>query len=108
MTVASRHTQACFAAWINCEELLVSISQAKTTLSRKVTKVIDECAYICMGTFHALKSQSQNAGRFALLCIGICEECAELCEEFSSEEFLACARICRTCSRSISQIMQGL
>ena len=104
MTVTSFHTQACFEAWINCENLLVNITQVKNSLSRKVTKVIDECALICMGTFHALKSSSENTSRFALLCIGICEECAEVCESLDKEEFLECARICRKCSESISPL----
>ena len=102
MTVASCHTQACFEAWMNCEDLLVNLHQAKTSLSKKITKVIDECALICMGTFHALKSSSKNSQRFALLCIGICEECAELCEELNSEEFQKCARVCRECSERMS------
>jgi hypothetical protein len=102
MTIATSHTKACFDAWINCEELLVNISQLKTSLSRKITKTIDECALICMGTFHALKSSSQNSGRLALLCIGICEECAELCETLHEEKFLECARICRACSQTMT------
>ena len=87
MTVTSCHTQACFEAWMNCEDLLVNLAQVKTSLSKKITKVIDECALICMGTFHALKSSSQNAQRFAVLCVGICEECAEICEELRDENF---------------------
>src|SRR5215208_2795758 len=102
MTVTSCHTQACFDAWINCENLLINMQQVKTSLSKKITKVIDECALICMGTFHALKSSSQNAGRLALLCIGICEECAEICEELSDENFKQCARVCRECSETMS------
>jgi hypothetical protein len=104
MTVASVHTQACFNAWINCEDLLVNLAKAGTRLSKKVTKVIDECAFICMGTFHALKTSSVNTGRFAVLCVGICEECAELCEELEEEKFIECARICRFCSKTMSSL----
>lgn len=104
MTVTSCHTQACFDAWINCENLLVNLVQVKNTFSKKVSKVIDECALICMGTFHALKSSSEDISRFALLCIGICEECAEICESLDKEEFQECARICRKCSESISPL----
>jgi hypothetical protein len=104
MTVASFHTQACFDAWMNCEDLLVRIAKAKNHLSKKIAKVIDECAFICMGTFHALKSQSVNVTRFALLCVGICEECAEVCEELSDEQFLQCAKVCRQCSERMSAL----
>jgi hypothetical protein len=102
MTIASYHTRACFDAWMNCENLLVNIHQVKNSFSKKITKVIDECALICMGTFHALKSSPKNIERFALLCIGICEECAEICEELNDEDFRECARVCRECSETMS------
>lgn len=104
MIVTSHHTKACFDAWINCEELLSNISQVHRCLSKKITKVVDECALICMSTFHALKSQSVNANRYAILCVGICEECAELCEELNDENFKHCALFCRRCSETMSAI----
>ena len=104
MMIASCHTQACFNAWIHCEDLLVNIAGLKSSLSKKFAKVVDECALICMGTFHAMKSKSQNVSRMAMLCVGICEECAELCESLEDENFRKCAATCRLCSESMSQI----
>jgi hypothetical protein len=104
MVTASYHTQVCFDAWINCENLLVNLAEVKTSISKKITKVIDECAMICMGTFHALKSKSTNANRLAILCVGICEECADLCENLKGENFRQCARICRQCSETMTQL----
>lgn len=104
MTVTSYHTQACFNAWINCENLLKNLAQVQRSISKKVAKVVDECALICMGTFHALKSRSANIHRFAILCVGICEECAELCEQLNEDEFAACAKICRECSQTMTAI----
>ena len=106
LTISSQHTQACFEAWINCENLLVKMANLKRDLSKKVSKVIDECAMICMGTFHALKSCSENSNRFALLCIGICEECAEVCEAQHENDFEACAIACRKCSNTISSLVR--
>ena len=102
--VTSYQTQACFDAWMNCENLLVSLAEAKNAFSQKITKIVDECALICMGTFHAIKSYSPNIKKLALLCVGICEECAEICEGQKESYFMECARICRTCSKSISEI----
>lgn len=104
MTVTSSHTQACFNAWIHCENLLTDLARVQKTLSKKITKVVDECALICMGTFHALKSKSDNIHRFAVLCVGICEECAELCEQLNEEEFKHCAKTCRECSETMTAI----
>lgn len=102
--ITSCHTNACFQAWMKCEDVLVNIAQAQKSLSRQITKVIDECALICMSTFHALKSKSVNANQYAVLCIGICEECAELCEGLNDERFKHCARVCRDCSETMSAI----
>src|SRR5215207_7442472 len=102
MPVKSCHSKACFEAWMNCEDLLVDLYDTKNTLSGKVTKVVDECALICMGTFHALKSHSRNIQRFAVLCVGICEECADVCATLHDETFQQCARVCRECSATMT------
>jgi len=104
MTITSYQTQACFDAWIKCENLLASMAEVKICFSRKVSRIVDECALICMGTFHAIKTYSPNISNFALLCVGICEECAEVCEEQHGENFEECARICRECSKTISKL----
>ena len=105
-TVTTTQTQACFDAWIKCETLLTSLCEVKPTFSKRVVKVVDECALICMGTFHAIKSYSPNIPNLALLCVGICEECAEVCEQQYGAAFEECANICRACSRSISSLVQ--
>ena len=104
MIITSSHTQACFNAWINCENLLKSVAQVQSSISKKITKVVDECALVCMGTFHALKSHSANINRFAVLCVGICEECAELCEQLNEDDFKTCAKVCRKCSETMTAI----
>ena len=108
MTVTSYHTKACFDAWMNCEDLLLSLAQAQRNLSKKISKVVDECALICMGTFHALRTESVNISRYVILCVGICEECAELCEELHEEKFKTCASICRQCSQTMTALIPAL
>ena len=102
ITIKTLHTKAVFDAWINCENLLADLQAIKQFLSRQVVKVVDECAYICLGTFHALKSGSVNSRNMALLCVGICEECAEVCESQKGFGFEQCARICRECANKLS------
>lgn len=102
MTTASHPTNLCFDAWIQCENLVTSIAEMQSSLSRKVTKIIDECAMICMTTFHALKSSSLHTNKMALLCVGICEECADLCENLPEDRFHECAAICRQCAEAMT------
>ena len=104
MLVTSSYTKACFNAWMNCEDLLANMAQLQTSLSKKAVKLVDECAMICMSTFHALKSKSVNTSKYAMLCIGVCEECAELCDELKGENFKQCALACRQCSETITSL----
>jgi hypothetical protein len=103
LTIKSNHTNACFDAWIKCENLLMDVQEIRNYISKKVVKVLDECAFICLGTFHALKSGSVNSKNMALLCVGICEECAEICEDHHGTAFKECARICRECANNLSE-----
>ena len=102
LTIKTQHTNACFDAWNNCENLLSDLQSIKKFLSRQVVKVVDECAWICMGTFHALKTGSVNSKNMALLCVGICEECAEVCETQYGNVFQQCAKVCRDCANKLS------
>jgi hypothetical protein len=99
-----KYEQACMEAWLNCENLLIALKKSETDLSIQVRQVIDECAQLCLGTFHALKRKMKNISHLALLCVGICEECAELCEKFSEDHFITCASACRKCSSSITEL----
>lgn len=102
LVIKPLHTDVCFNAWINCENLLADLQSIKKYLSKQVINVVDECAHICMGTFHALKTGSVNSRNMALLCVGICEECAEVCEGLNGTSFAQCAQVCRECANHLS------
>lgn len=102
LTIKPLHTNACLDAWLNCENLLAELQSIKKFLSNQVVKIVDECAYICLGTFHALKTGSVNSKNMALLCVGICEECADICELQRGVGFEQCAKVCRECANSLS------
>lgn len=104
LAIKTIHTNACFNAWVKCESLLMDVHAFKRFLSNKVVKVLDECAFICLGTFNALKTGSVNSPNMALLCVGICEECAELCELHYGDAFKECASICRECANRLSDL----
>lgn len=103
MTLESDYSQVCLDALINCEQLLTKTSNSKL-LSPKIEKLLNECAHICMGTFYAIKYSSVNAPQMAVLCIGICEECAEACENFKDCWFERCAEACRNCSNNMYEL----
>ncbi len=107
MTAASTPSQACIEAWLNCENLLITLSQREISSSLRTQQVLDECAQICLGTLHALKNKIQNTGQLAVLCVGICEECAEVCERYSGVLFKNCASACRQCSTTVSKLAQA-
>ncbi len=107
MNTTSYHLQACMEAWLHCENLLVSIFQKPVSFSIKTTTILDECARICFGTLENLNDQCKNINELALLCVGICEECAEVCERYKEEAFQSCALSCRNCVSLFAPIATG-
>jgi len=104
MKQKSYYTRVCIEAWINCENLLVSLQQKGISFSKRTLQVIDECAHVCLGTFQTLQEAPLNTNKAALLCFGICEECAEVCDKYDDTAFQNCANACRRCSTAIAQL----
>ncbi len=106
MKATTYHLETCAEAWISCEDLLISLNNKQTSFSKRTTKVLDECAKICLGTLHAIKNKFDNINNLALLCVGICEECAEICERYHESHFQTCAITCRQCSVAFSELVE--
>lgn len=104
MKHTSYYTRACIEAWLQCENLLVNLQQKGISFSKRTLQVIDECAHVCLGTFQTLQLSSLNSNKAALLCFGICEECAEVCDKYDDNVFKNCADACRQCSSAIAQL----
>ena len=100
----NHYGQVCLDASFNCQNLLKELGKKATSLSSRKTKLLYECAHVCMGTFHAIKNGSVNTGLLAILCVGICDECADFCESFNNPLFQQCADACRYCSNNMSDL----
>ena len=61
-------TQACMEAWLNCENLLISIAQNRVSYSQRTIRVVNECADICLTALQALKTKCKNVNELAALC----------------------------------------
>lgn len=104
MTASVQHSQVCLDAFINCEILLTGLGEKRIGKSSQITELLNECAHICMGTFYAIKYGSVNASQLALLCMGICDECAEVCDAVDNNLFKQCAQACRYCSNNMGDL----
>jgi hypothetical protein len=104
MQVTSYHTQACMETWLNCENLLIAISEKEVSYSIHTLRVINECADICLTALQAMKARIKNISELALLCVGICEECADICDRYNDSLFKTCASICRHCSNTFTPL----
>lgn len=96
------YAQVCLETWINCENLLSEISLRQTSYSHRLEKTLDECAHICMEAWQALKGNPAEAKDVVLLCMGICEECAEACSRYHDDWFRQCAQACRKCANRLA------
>jgi len=104
MNITSQPIQACLEAWLHCENLLEALGQQSRSFSERTQQVVEACAQVCLSTGHAVKNKLVNQHQLALLCVGLCEECAEICERYSNHLFKKCALACRQCSASITTI----
>ena len=104
MLPASDYAQICLDASVNCEILLKGLGKRSILFSSHIAELLSESAHICMGTFYAVQNNSVNLSRLALLCIGICDECADACETINHAEFQKCADICKYCSNAMSEL----
>lgn len=107
MNISRHQTQACLDAWIACEELLVELAEMGSRVSKQLSKVVDECAYACLGVFHAIKSLSLNIKPLAQSCMEKCTECARYCAKEQQTAFLLCAQVCSKCAASINQLTRS-
>jgi hypothetical protein len=101
---ASRYLDTCMNVLMNCETVMASVSTHETSYSIRTTTTLEECTNICLGMLQALKENWQDLSTMALLCVGICEECAEICERYRDKDFQRCAFECRNCSNILSEI----
>lgn len=102
---SKQHSEVCLETWLTCENALVLIPDTKVSEKQNLQKILDECANICLGMVQAIKTHSANTDKIALLCVGICEECAEACEKyFFHPLYRKCSMICRKCADAMSPI----
>lgn len=96
--------QACLEAWISCENLLAEASR-RNQVPQGIAAALDQCALICMETWQALKDGSVQARKMMLLCIGVCEDCADACSQYPRDAWLAqCSRACRRCASRLAPV----
>ena len=99
----SRYVNACMNALVNCEDLMIKMVD-EPSYSNRTMKVIEECTNICNGMLQALRENWHDLAMMALLCVGICEECAEICERYHDKNFQVCAAVCRETSQTFSDL----
>lgn len=104
MKLTSYHTDLCMQTWLQCETLLFQLKEQDISYSGRTRQVLNECATICLGTLDAAERQMDAVKTLAILCVGICEECAEILERYTDNVFQLCASTCRHCANAFAQI----
>lgn len=104
-SVATVHQlQACLEAWANCKLLLQNHTGNELEMSQSLIRLVKDCALMCIGSYHALHNDSINLSSLAVLCVGLCLECAEACDRYPYSLFQQCAASCRSCSTAMSEL----
>jgi hypothetical protein len=98
------HKEVCLQAWLHCEDALMVMPETEIFEKAELKRIFHECAGICLGMLNAIKQQSINMDKIALLCIGICVECAEVCEKLPYTLYMKCADACRRCADALTPV----
>ena len=89
--------KACKMTALSCRKC-VSIIPVIDPLQSVYQRSFKQCEDICFAFLQAASSNSQYLQKFIFLCIGLCEECAELAEEKMDDDFMEAAFQCRNFS----------
>ncbi|GAA4334112.1 hypothetical protein [Flaviaesturariibacter amylovorans] len=100
----STYLGPCVSAWSECMQLRRLLDGAPVTYSTRTLQVLDECATLCLGTLQALQCGFAQVPALALLCVGVCAECAECCARYGEAAFAACADACTRCAAALSDL----
>lgn len=104
VTASTNYAQACLDTSFNCKNLLTELGRNNKILPSQKAKLLNDCANVCLGTYQAIKNRSINAALLSLLCMGICEECADFCDSINNSLFKQCADACRNCSDNLGNL----
>lgn len=105
MEISIQHIQASRDAALSCEKCIVAISKRKeeNTLYLRSFK---QCADICCAFQECAAQKSIYLEKITVLCIGLCKECAEICEEFSADRvFMQAINEYQKCSDLLSELV---
>ncbi len=92
--------KACKMTALSCRKC-VSHMSAVDPLQCVYRRSFKQCEDICFAFLQAASSNSQYLQKFTFLCIGLCEECAELAEEEMDDDFMEAAAHCRNFSNML-------
>jgi hypothetical protein len=76
--------QACKDTALICEACVNALSK-EDTFDTCYQRSLKQCQDLCGAFLHAASIDSIYLEKIALLCIGLCEECIEICTELKEE-----------------------
>ena len=96
--------KACKMTALSCRKCVAMIP-VNDPLQLVYQRSFNQCEDVCFAFLQAASSNSQYLQKFIFLCIGLCEECADLAEEKKEDVFLHAARQCRNFSNMLIDLI---
>lgn len=107
MKLSTEQENACNKVILDSEKCIRALSK-NDRFNPVYNRSFKQCQEICFTFLHAARNDSMYVEKLALLTIGLCEECAEICDELKKDRIFQNAAIsCRACSSALSQILSG-
>ena len=105
MDISVQHIQACRDAALSCEKCIIALS-AQKVINTLHLRSFKQCADICHVLQESAIQRSIYIEKITVCCIGLCEECADICEELNPDRtFTEAIRDYRKCSHLLSELV---
>ena len=98
MDLSIDQVRACKDTVFICETCINALAREKI-FNTLYVRSFKQCQDLCAAFLHAAATDSIYLEKIALLCIGLCEECIEICEDLQTEKvFKKAIPLFRNCS----------
>ena len=102
MDLSIDQVRACKDAALISNKCIIALAKQKIFDSFYL-RSFKQCDDLCVAFLHAASTDSIYLEKIALLCVGLCEECVEICEDLKNKKlFKEALSVFQNCSNLLS------
>jgi hypothetical protein len=101
----------CIGACLKCAAICnhcssSSLQEKDVTMMARCIQIDIECAAICYAAAQLMSVGSSKSHEVCRLCVQLCRECSDECENHDNEHCRECAKACRNCAEECMEMLE--